>query len=50
MLNYNIGTSEEDRATLGSDPSASVVAYSMGRYLMVPPLYQICIMLLPSMR
>jgi hypothetical protein len=29
----------EDRATLGSDPSALMVACSMGRYLLVPPFY-----------
>jgi len=29
---YNITAIGEDRATLGSDPSASIVAYSIGRY------------------
>ncbi len=29
----------EDRATLGSDPSALMVAYSMGRYLLAQPFY-----------
>jgi len=29
----------EDRATLGSDLSALMVAYSMGRHQLVPPFY-----------
>ena len=32
MHTYNITAIGEDRATLGSDPSASIVAYSIGRY------------------
>jgi hypothetical protein len=29
---YNITAIGEDRATLGSNPSVSIVAYSIGRY------------------
>jgi hypothetical protein len=31
---YNAVTIVEDKATLGSDPSAAMVAYSIGRYLL----------------
>ena len=32
MVRYNTIAIREDRATLGSDPSALMVAYSIGRY------------------
>jgi hypothetical protein len=31
---YNAVTIAEDKATLGSDPSAATAAYSIGRYLL----------------
>jgi hypothetical protein len=44
-----MGIIPPDRATLGSDPSALMVAYSIGRYhSMVPPTY--VIMLVPIKR
>ena len=39
MIRYDTMVIREDRATLGSDPSALMVAYSMGRYLLAPPFY-----------
>src|SRR3989337_570197 len=33
MYRYNVIAIGEDRATLGSEPSASIAAYSRGRYL-----------------
>jgi hypothetical protein len=32
MYRYNSPAIGEDRATLGNDPSASIAAYSIGRY------------------
>lgn len=47
MNGYNASAIGEDRATLGGDPSALMVAYSIGRYLQrCRPL----IMLLPKKR
>ena len=39
MIRYNTMAIREDKATLGSDPSALMVAYSMGRHLLTPPFY-----------
>ncbi len=40
MYRYHSIAIVDDRATLGSDPSATMAAYSMGRYLWVPPTYE----------
>jgi hypothetical protein len=32
MFVYNVTVIVEDRETLGSDPSATIAAYSIGRY------------------
>jgi len=43
MNGYNTTAIGEDRATLGSDPSALMVAYSIGRYLQrCRPLMLLC--------
>ena len=43
MIGYNSTAIGEDRATLGSDPSALMVAYSMGRHLQwYRPVLAIC--------
>ena len=34
MFVHNMTAMLEDRATLGSDPSATIAAYDMGRYLL----------------
>jgi len=39
MAWYNRTAKKEDRATLGSDPSAFLVPYGMRRYLTVPPIF-----------
>ncbi len=46
MISYDTMAIREDRARSGSDPSALMVAYSMGRYLLVPPFYGL--MLVPE--
>ncbi|MCK4291792.1 MAG: hypothetical protein KAY65_01240 [Planctomycetes bacterium] len=48
MIRYDTMAIREDWARSGSDPSALMVAYSMGRYLLVPPFYRL--MLVPEKR
>jgi|GEM_PF-5567913 len=40
MNGYNTAAIGEDRATLGSDPNALMVAYSMGGVPRVPPSFR----------
>lgn len=38
-LGYYTAARKEDKATLGSDPSAVLTPYGTGRYLTVPPIF-----------
>ncbi|MFH1614456.1 MAG: hypothetical protein ABIG61_05165 [Planctomycetota bacterium] len=42
MYRYNIIAIVEDKATLGSDLSASIAAYSMGRYPYDAAHFHVC--------
>jgi len=46
MFVYDIGTITGDRATLASDPSTAMFPYGMGGILVVPPTYNMPLVLM----